>query len=75
MAPRLEAQMEQAKWGPLQREASIKGRLNQSGRESPNSTSGAPTHPDPLGSRQASPVPPGGVNRSYADSTAIQSRL
>lgn len=52
-----------------------RGGLNQSARETPNSAPGAPTHPDPLGSRQASPVPRGGVNRSYADSTAIQGRL
>ena len=44
MAPRLEAQTEQAERGPLQREASIDGRLNQSGRESPNSASWGP-HP------------------------------
>lgn len=75
MGPRLEAQMEQAEWGPLQRDAFVEARLNQSARETPNSAPGAPTHPDPLGSRQASPVPRGGVNRSYADSTAIQGRL
>ena len=71
MAPRLEAQMEQAKWGPLQREASVEGRLNQSGRESPNSASGVPTLPTQthwgqdkrlpspqVGSIAATPIPP-----------------
>lgn len=70
MAPRLEAQTEQAERGPPQREASIEGRLNQSGRESPNSASWGPHPPrshwgqdrrlasPQVGSIAATPIPP-----------------